>query len=190
MSMPDAGVICVFCASSDHIAEEYVQAALKLGEAMASRGFTLIYGGGNNGLMGYLSASVDAHGGRIVGVITRSLKELGYAYDGVDEMIVTDGLGERKAIMESSAHGFICLPGGFGTLEELLEIITSKQLGFHSKPIVLLNVLGYFDNLLRQLETAYSERFIEESCRELYYVTKSITDALEHICGQSQVTVV
>ena len=187
--MPEADEICVFCASSDHIAEEYVQAALKLGEAMASRGFTLIYGGGNNGLMGYLSASVNAHGGRIVGVITRSLKELGYAYDGVDEMIVTDGLRERKAIMESRAHGFIGLPGGFGTLEELLEILTLKQLGFHSKPIVLLNILGFFDNLLQQFETAYSERFIEESCRGLYHVTMNITDALEYIYGQSQVAV-
>lgn len=189
VSLPEATAVCVFCASSDHVAEEYVTAAEKLGEAMASRGITLVYGGGNNGLMGYLSVSMHANGGRIVGVITRGLKELGYAFNGIDELIVTDGIRERKAIMESRAHGFIGLPGGFGTLEELLEIITLKQLGFHSKPIVLLNILGFFDNLLQQFETAYSERFIEESCRGLYHVTMNITDALEYISGQSQVAV-
>ena len=189
VSLPEAVTVCVFCASSDHVAEEYVTVAGKLGEAMASRGITLVYGGGNNGLMGYLSASMHANGGRIIGVITRGLKELGYAFDGIDELIVTDGIRERKAIMESRAHGFIGLPGGFGTLEELLEILTLKQLGFHSKPIVLLNILGFFDNLLQQFETAYSERFIEESCRGLYHVTMNITDALEYIYGQSQVAV-
>ena len=188
-SQHETTAICVFCASSDHVAEEYVTVAGKLGKAMASREITLVYGGGNNGLMGDLSASMHANGGRIIGVITRGLKELGYAFDGIDELIVTDGIRERKAIMESRAHGFIGLPGGFGTLEELLEILTLKQLGFHAKPVVLLNVHGFFDNLLQQFETAYSERFIEESCRGLYHVTASITDALEYVCGQSQVVV-
>jgi hypothetical protein len=184
LSRTEATAVCVFCASSDHVAEAYVRVAEELGKAMASRRITLVYGGGNNGLMGYLSESMYASGGRIVGVITRGLKELGYACEHVDDMIVTDGLRERKAIMESRAHGFIGLPGGFGTLEELLEIITLKQLGFHSKPIVLLNVLGFFDNLLRQLDTAYTERFIEESCRGLYHVTESVADALDTVCGQ------
>ena len=175
--------VCVFCASSDHIDEKYIQTAVELGYAMALRGMPLIYGGGNNGLMGCLSGAVYERGGKIVGVITRSLKELGYAYDGADEMIVTDGMRERKAIMESRAGGFIGLPGGFGTLEELLEIITLKQLGFHRKPIVILNDHGFFDNLLDQFETGYAEHFMDESERELYYVTGDIAEALDVISG-------
>ena len=176
-----SSAICVFCASSDHIAEHYYQTAQALGEMMASRDMTLIYGGGNNGLMGYLSAAMFDKGGKIVGVITRGLKELGYAYEDADEMIVTDGMRERKAIMESRADGFIGLPGGFGTLEELLEIITLKQLGFHEKPIVILNINGFFDNLLRQFETGFTENFVDDSCRELYYVAEDVEDAVEYI---------
>jgi len=188
-SRHESTAICVFCASSAHVAEEFGAVAGKLGEVMAARGMTLVYGGGNNGLMGCLSASMHKNGGRIVGVIPRGLKELGLAFDGIDELIVTDGIRERQAIMESRADGFIGLPGGFGTLEELLEILTLKQLGFHTKPIVFLNVHGFFDNILQQFETAYTERFIEESCRGLYHVTASITEALDHVCGKSQLTV-
>ena len=179
----DSIPVCVFCASSDHIDEKYILTAVELGYAMALRGMPLIYGGGNNGLMGCLSGAVYERGGKIVGVITRSLKELGYAYDGADEMIVTDGMRERKAIMESRAGGFIGLPGGFGTLEELLEIITLKQLGFHRKPIVILNDHGFFDNLLDQFETGYAEHFVDENERKLYYVTGDIAEALDVISG-------
>ena len=173
--------ICVFCASSDHVAPEFVQTARFLAAAMALRGMALIYGGGNNGLMGVLSSEMYEKKGRIIGVITSNLKELGFAFEGADEMIVTDGMRERKAIMEDRADGFICLPGGFGTLEELLEIITFKQLGLHTKPIVLLNAHGFFDNLLRQFETGFAEHFIDEIFRDLYHVTHNVDDALDYI---------
>jgi uncharacterized protein (TIGR00730 family) len=168
----------VFCASSDRLDGRYRQTARELGDLMAVRGVTLVYGGGNNGLMGCLSKAVHSRGGRIVGVIPRGLKEMGYAFSGADEMIVTDGMRERKAVMESRADGFIGLPGGFGTLEELLEIITLRQLGFHDKPIVILNTCGFFDRLLDQFETGYAERFIDPGCRRLYRVAGDAGEAL------------
>jgi len=173
--------VCVFCASSDHVGDIYNRSAENLGHSMVSRHMTLVYGGGNNGLMGTLSEKMHERGGRIIGVITNELKNLGYAYEGVDEMIVTGGMRERKAVMESLANGFIGFPGGYGTLEELLEIITLKQLGLHNKPIVILNVHGFFDNLLKQFETGFSENFIDEECRKLYYVTDDVGEALEYI---------
>ncbi|MBT4485604.1 MAG: TIGR00730 family Rossman fold protein [Candidatus Latescibacteria bacterium] len=173
--------LCVFCASSDHVSEIYNNAASELGAEMAAKRLTLIYGGGNNGLMGVLAETVHAKGGKIIGVIPQMLKDMGFAYKDADKMIVTDGMRERKAIMEERAHGFIGLPGGFGTLEEMLEIVTLKQLGVLEKPIVFLNVDGFFDGLLMQFERGYRERFIGEECRDLYYVTDSVTEAVDYI---------
>ncbi len=176
--------VCVFCASSDFVPEVYGRAARDLGAGMVSRGMSLVYGGGNNGLMGILSEAVHTGGGRIIGVIPRRLKDLGFAYKNADEMLVTDGMRERKAIMEERADGFIGLPGGFGTLEEMLEIVTLKQLEMHDKPIVFLNVNGYFDGLLLQFEKGFKELFIGEEFRSLYYVTDSVGDGLEYILGK------
>ena len=176
--------VCVFCASSDFVPEVYGSAACDLGAGMVSRGMSLVYGGGNNGLMGILSEAVHAGGGRIIGVIPRRLKDLGFAYKDADEMLVTDGMRERKAIMEERADGFIGLPGGFGTLEEMLEIVTLKQLEMHDKPIVFLNVNGYFDGLLLQFERGFKELFIGEEFRRLYYVTDSVGEGLEYILGK------
>ncbi|MBN1293847.1 MAG: TIGR00730 family Rossman fold protein [Candidatus Latescibacteria bacterium] len=173
--------VCVFCASSDHVAEIYTRTARSLASAMVSQGLTLVYGGGNNGLMGELSAEMYRNNGRIVGVITQELKNLGYAYEGADEMIVTRSMRERKSVMEDLADAFISLPGGFGTLEELLEIITFKQLGLHKKPIVILNVNGFFNNLLRQFETGYKENFIDTDCRDIYFITENVEEGIDYI---------
>jgi len=176
-------IVCVFCASSNHIGEHYLDAARNLGRLMADSGYSLVYGGGNNGLMGVLSAEMKAHGGKVTGVIPQRLNDLGFAFEGADEMIVTDGMRKRKAIMEERADGFIGLPGGFGTLEELLEIVTLRQLGMLDKPIVFLNVAGFFDGLFSQFEKGFEERFVGETNRSLYYVTGSPEDALRHIAA-------
>jgi uncharacterized protein (TIGR00730 family) len=173
--------VCVFCASSDHVPRRYTDLARDLGQKMHARGMHLVYGGGNNGLMGVLSRELHDLGRRIIGVIPLGLKDMGYAYEGADEIVVTDGMRERKAVMEERADGFIGLPGGFGTIEELVEVITLRQLHLHDKPIVLLNVDGFYDGLLRQFETGYRERFIFEECRALYLVTGSVDEALDHI---------
>jgi len=171
--------VCVFCSSSNNISEKFILTAQNLGTEMASRGINLVYGGGNNGLMGVLSEAVYNNGGTITGVITHRLKEMGFAYKNAHEMIVTDGMRERKAIMEERADAFICLPGGFGTLEEMIEIITFKQLGMHEKPVVILNVSEFFEGLLKQFERGYRERFVEEEYSALYHVTESVSEALD-----------
>ena len=175
--------VCVFCASSDTVPERYAEAARTLGSEMAARGMSLVYGGGNNGLMGVLAGEMHRCGGKITGVIPLALKDLGYAYDKAEEIIVTDGLRERKAVMEERADGFIGLPGGFGTIEEMLEIITLRQLGMHDKPIAFLDFDGFFESLLAQFERGYRERFIPEECRNLYTVTVEVSRALDVIEG-------
>ena len=131
--------ICVFCASSSAVAEVYVDVARRLGRRLAERGDRLVYGGGNIGLMGTLATACHERGGYIVGVIPESLKDKELAYEAADELIVTQDMRGRKTIMEKNADAFIALPGGFGTLEELLEIITLRQLHYHDKPVVILN---------------------------------------------------
>ncbi len=170
--------VCVFCASSDFLLPEYHDLARDLGRELVDAGFDLVYGGGNNGLMGVLSDTVHECGGRLIGVIPRALRDLGYMCTFADEMIVTDGLRERKAEMEERADAFLGLPGGFGTIEELAEIITLRQLGMHDKPIVLVNAFGFFDGLIALFERGYRERFISESSRRLYQITDSARDAV------------
>jgi len=179
--------ICVFCASSDSIDGVYRDAAKDLARELAAHGMTLVYGGGNNGLMGVLSGEMHESGGTLVGVIPRRLVELGFAFDRADEMIVTDGMRERKAIMEERADGFIGLPGGFGTLEEMLEILTLRQLGMLDKPIVFLDVNDFFRGLLVQFETAYRERFVSDECRGLYFVTGSVGEAVGYIRSHAKI---
>jgi len=173
--------VCVYCASSDNANEIFTQKAFDLGVEMVSRGLNLVYGGGNNGLMGVLSETVYKNGGMITGVIPQRLKDMGFAYKNANEMIVTDGMRERKAIMEERADAFIGLPGGFGTIEEMLEIITLKQLEMHEKPIVFLNVCGFFNGLLKQFESGYKESIIDEEYRTLYYITDSVSEALDYV---------
>jgi uncharacterized protein (TIGR00730 family) len=173
--------ICVYCASSEAVPIDYFQAAKALGREIARRGHTLVYGGGNIGLMGALARAVTAHRGRVVGVIPQALAQLGY--EGADEMIVTADLRERKAVMEARADAFVALPGGFGTLEELLEIITLKQLGLHDKPIVLVNTAGFYDPLVAVFEGIYAAEFTKAVYRALYHVAPNPVDALDYVDG-------
>ena len=142
---------------------------------------SLVYGGGRVGLMGVLARAVHAHGGKVVGVIPDFLRAKEVAYEEADELIVTRDLRERKAIMESRSDAFVALPGGFGTLEEILEILTLKQLATHAKPVVFLNAQGFFDPLLALFEQLYREQFAKEETRAHYHVASAAHEALDHI---------
>jgi len=159
--------ICVFCGSSSGARPEYADAARTLASLLAGRGIGLVYGGGKIGLMGILADAMLAAGGEVIGVIPRALllKEVGHR--GVTELRVVETMHERKALMSELSDGFIALPGGFGTLDEFFEILTWAQLGFHGKPCGLLNVAGYFDDILRALDHAVAERFLRPQHREL-----------------------
>jgi uncharacterized protein (TIGR00730 family) len=173
--------ICVFSSSSDAVAPHHTELATTLGTLLASRGLTLIYGGGRVGLMGALARAVHAGGGRVIGVIPGFLRAKEIAYEEADELIITADLRERKAIMESRADAFIALPGGFGTLEEILEILTLKQLATHAKPVVFLNPRGFFDPLLALFEQLYREQFTKEHFRDHYHIAAAPEHALDHI---------
>jgi hypothetical protein len=173
--------ICVYCSSSEALDPSYYQAANELGALMARQNYKLIYGGGRIGLMGALARAVHQHGGRIIGVIPKSLKEKELAYEACDELIVTRDLRDRKAIMETRADAFVALPGGFGTLEEVLEILTLKQLQFHLKPIILVNTNAFYDHLIRLCEHIYRERFAKPDSRLLYHVAADAANVFSHL---------
>src|SRR5690606_35836355 len=145
--------LTVYCASSNRIDAVYVQAAEELGALIGRGGHTLVYGGGSVGLMGVLAGAVHSHGGRVFGVIPKALRSLeGVAYEVADDLVETQTMQERKALMFNLGHAFVVLPGGFGTLEELLEVLTLKQLGYHDKALVLVDVGGFFQPLLALFE--------------------------------------
>lgn len=173
--------ICVYCSSSEAIAPHFFDEARALGSAFARRGHTLVYGGGSVGLMGELARTVLGGGGRVVGVIPRFLVERELALHHASELVITDTMRERKAAMAERAEAFIALPGGFGTFEEILEILTLKQLGLHTKPCILANIQGYFDPLIRQFENAFDQKFTNAAYRGLYQVSTQALEALEMI---------
>jgi cytokinin riboside 5'-monophosphate phosphoribohydrolase len=175
------GSVCVYCSSSDAVPEAYFDAARAFGAALAQRGRALVYGGGNIGLMGTLARSVHEHGGKVIGVIPEALRELELAYKGADELIVTANLRERKAAMESRAEAFVALPGGYGTLEEVVEILTLKQLHYHAKPIVIVNTADFYRPLLTMFEQLYAQKFAKPETRMLYHVADDAADALAYI---------
>ncbi len=151
--------ICVFCASASGLPEVYREMACRLGREIVRRGHRLVYGGGDVGLMGEVARAVHANGGKVFGAIPRSLVERELAYGPADELVVTETLRERKAEMDAHADAFVALPGGFGTMEELLEVLTLRQLRLHDRPIVLVNAAGYWDPFLAMVREMIAQGF-------------------------------
>ncbi|MCE5258670.1 MAG: TIGR00730 family Rossman fold protein [Chloroflexi bacterium] len=173
--------ICVYCSSSSVVAEQYKSAARELGKLLGQNKHELIYGAGNIGLMGELASATKAEGGRVVGVIPRRLAEYGLAYALADETIVTETMAERKQEMEARADAFIGLPGGIGTLEEVMQVMTLKQLRYMAKPLVLLNTAGFYDLLLAHLQRLVDESFMNGEFLQLYQVAHDAEEALRMI---------
>jgi len=173
--------ICVYCSSSTAAADKFCRAAEELGAALARGGYRLVYGGVNIGLMGKLAAAAKTCGGEVIGVVPEVVRELGITYTDADEIIYTADLRQRKQKMEELADAFIALPGGFGTLEELLEILTLRQLGTHDKPVVILDIDSYFQSLAVQFEVMYKEKMAKDIHRTTYAFISDIELALEFI---------
>jgi uncharacterized protein (TIGR00730 family) len=159
--------VCVFCGSSPGARPAYAEAARATGRLLAERGIGLVYGGGDVGLMGQVADAVLGAGGEAIGVIPRALVEREVGHGGLTTLHVVETMHERKAMMADLADGFVALPGGFGTLDELCEILTWSQLGFHAKPCGILNVEGYFDALLALFDHATAEAFVRPQHRTL-----------------------
>ena len=175
--------VCVFSSSSDAVAPHYMEAASQLGALMAGQKLTLVFGGGKVGLMGAVARAVHANGGKVIGVIPHYLRKKEVAYEEADELIVTKDLRERKALMEERADAFVALPGGFGTLEEIIEILTLKQLEAHGKPVVFLNTNGFFEPLLAMFERLYHEQFTKRDYCGHYHIADAPSGVLAHFDG-------
>lgn len=181
--------ITVFCSSSDAVDPVFFQVARELGEEIAIRRHTLIYGGTGIGLMGALARATHEAHGRVVGVIPGYLADRGIAYEKCDDLVIAPDLRERKATMEARADAFIVLPGGFGTLEEAVEIITLKQLQQHRKAVVILNAHGFYDPLHTLFEHFYEQHFAKPASRALYHFAPTVEDAFEYLDAYKPVTV-
>jgi uncharacterized protein (TIGR00730 family) len=165
--------ICVFCGSNHGGRPEYAEAARKLGRSLAERQIALVYGGANVGIMGAIAETMLDSGANVIGVMPRLLVEKEVAHSGLSDLHIVETMHERKHLMAELSDAFIALPGGLGTLEEFFEAVTWAQLGMHKKPCGLLNVCGYFDNLIRFLTTAVSECFLREEHREMILIHES-----------------
>jgi len=171
--------ICIFCGSSTGNRPIYKEAAQAMGEAIARRELSLVYGGGNVGLMGMVADAALAAGSKVVGVIPKFLVDKEIAHNGLTQLHVVDSMHDRKALMAELADAFIALPGGYGTLEEFCEILTWAQLGLHQKPQGLLNVEGYYDPLLQLFDRAVTEGFLRSELRSLVLEASSPEDLLD-----------
>ena len=172
--------ICVYCSSSDAVASVYFEAARALGMHITERGDTLVYGGASVGLMGAIARAVKDGKGHVVGVMPEALEAMEITFEDADEFILTQDMRERNAVMEARADAFVMLPGGFGTLEEIAEILTLRQLGLHDKPIIIFNVAGFYDPLVALFEHFYRERFAKP-WQAMYFVADSVEALFEHL---------
>ena len=171
--------IAVFCASANGSRPTYREAAVELGRALAERRIGLIYGGANVGLMQAVAESALASGGRVVGVIPEVLVDLEVAHQGITELHVTSTMHTRKALMGEKADAFFILPGGYGTFEEMFEVLAWQTLKLHQKPIVLLNIVGFYDKLLGFLDHCVAEGLLKQRNRDILLIATSVEEAFE-----------
>lgn len=173
--------ICIYMGSRDGNFPEFINEARALGYSMAKRGHGLVYGGGNTGLMGAVADVMVEAGSPTYGVIPKALEKLEVAHTGLRQLVITEDMHERKKAMLERADAFIALPGGLGTIEELFEALTWQQLGYHQKPVGLLNVNGYYDHLLEFLEVSVKSGFVSEHHKKALIVSDSVEDILDKI---------
>ena len=178
--------LCVFCGSRTGAAPIYAEEARRLGSLMARRGIGLVFGAGHIGLMGVLADAVRAEGGETIGLIPQSLVERELAHQQLSDLRIVESMHERKALMAELSDAFLALPGGYGTLDELFEILTWAQLKFHTKPIGLLNTAGFFDPLLAWIDKAIAEDFVKAKNRELLIVENDVERMLERITNTAR----
>lgn len=173
--------VTVFCGSSHGTRPAYTDAARAIGRELAGRGIGLVYGGGSVGLMGEVADAALAAGGEVIGVITEGLRKAEIAHGGLTRLEVTPTMHDRKAVMERLADGFIALPGGFGTWDELCEIVTWGQLGIHRKPVALLDVAGFWGPFLTAADHAVAEGFIRQVHRDTVQVAVTAAEAVDRL---------
>ena len=177
--------VCVFCGSSSRVAEAYRNAATRLGALVATHGVRLVYGGGRDGLMGLLADAALAAGGEVVGVIPQFLVDLEVAHAGLTELRVVESMHERKRTMAELAEAFVALPGGFGTLEEAVEVMTWHQLGLHRKPTVLISIDGFWEPFRQLADRFVEERFAHPDQRGSFTLVPGVEDVFDALAADA-----
>ena len=174
--------ICVFASSSNKLDESFYKDASEIGRLIGINNMNIVYGGSRLGMMYAAASSVKSNGGKIIGIMPKKLNDLGCGNpDDCDEFILTAGMRERKAKMDEISDAVVALAGGFGTLEEISEMIVQKQLGYNNKPIVLLNTSGFYDGLVKFFDNIIRENFAKQGTEELYYIAQTPLDAINYI---------
>lgn len=173
--------VTVYCSSSKKVAPVYFAAADALGRGIARCGWNLVYGGNCVGCMGTLADAARAAGGKVIGITPQLLVDKGIADEKCDELVVTEGMRQRKALLEQRGDAFVALPGGIGTFEEFFEVFVARHLGYHDKPIVLLNIADYYTPLLEMLRHGLERKFIREGTTDLLFVTDSVEEAITYL---------
>jgi cytokinin riboside 5'-monophosphate phosphoribohydrolase len=176
--MSEIRAVTVYCSSSRSVAEDYFTAARALGHEIARAGWALVYGGNNLGLMDAVACASRSAGGRVIGITPQLMVDQGIADPACAELVVTPNMRERKALLEARGDALVALPGGIGTFEEFFEVLVGRILGYHAKPIVVLNISGYYDPLIQMIEHGIEQRFIKPKARDAFYVTDTVFDAI------------
>lgn len=171
--------LAVFCGSSMGLSEAYKEGAIQLGKELAKRKITLVYGGSSIGIMGTVADTVLELGGQVIGVIPKMLEEREISHPHLTELLIVDSMHERKAKMVELADGFIALPGGMGTLEELFEVLTWAQLGLHQKPCGILNIHHYYDSLISFIDHMHEQQFLQDQYRSMALIASNPSDLIE-----------
>lgn len=173
--------ITVYCSSSNTLPKKYYEETRKIGQLLAEQNITIIYGGGSSGLMGTLADSSLAHNGEVIGVIPRFMKEVEWDHKGVQTMIETEDMSERKKILIDGTDGIIALPGGVGTFEELFEVLSAKRLGLFTAPIIIYNFEGFYDPIIKMLNRCIDENFMGKQHHEIWTEVTQIDQLIDAI---------
>lgn len=178
--------ICVYGAGSMDLDKEYYDAAFELGAKAAVKGWSVVYGGGKSGVMGYTAKGVIYENGELTGVAPKFMLHRGVLFEDCTRLILTKDMRERKQRMDEMADAFVVMPGGFGTLEEFFEILTEKTLGLHSKPIVLVNIRGIWDSLAKVASDMLKEQFTNQECVDAFKIVNTVDEALDFVSKDSE----
>lgn len=172
--------ICVYCSSSNYLDEKFYQIGYELGKQIAENRYNLVYGGSTCGIMGKVADGVLANGGKVTGIIPKTIMEKGISNPSASEIIVSENMNDRKQMMEEKADIFIALPGSFGTMDEIFQVIVTKQLSYHRKGIIFLDVDDYYKPLFEMMENFYKYGFAKDFNRELYFIAHSVEEVMNY----------
>ncbi len=177
----DKKTICVYCSSSNNLPEKFYKFGKTLGAQIGEEGYNMVYGGTTVGMMGVIADNALKNGAEVIGVIPERIASFGLKHPALAKVIITKDMRERKAAMEKYSDVFVAAPGGFGTFEEIFEILVAKQLGYHNKPVIFLNYDNYYSNMFKMFADVYSNGFAKAEMKSLYFIANNLDDMFDYI---------